>query len=89
MYNILICDDDKQYVEEVKKHVKFFMSEKNIPIQCFTYNSGEGLLNTEEFYDIAFLDVEIDDIKSFGLIFIFNGILFSHTLSCNLSSNKP
>jgi two-component system LytT family response regulator len=60
---ILICDDDKQYVEEVKKHVKFFMSEKNIPIQCFTYNSGEGLLNTEEFYDIAFLDVEIDDIS--------------------------
>lgn len=64
---ILICDDDKEYVEDIKKHVEFFMIEKGIENQCFTFHSGIELLNSEAYYDIAFLDVEINEISGIDI----------------------
>lgn len=43
------------------------MAEKNIPVQCDVYDSGEPLVASDEFYDMAFLDVEINGINGIDI----------------------
>ena len=64
---ILICDDDKSYIADIQKHIEFFMEGKNIPVQYDIYDSGEPLLTSTEFYDMAFLDVEINGINGIDI----------------------
>lgn len=60
---VLICDDDPSYAEDIRQHVSLFMAEKNLSVQCDVFTCGEPLLNTKDFYDMAFLDVEINGIS--------------------------
>ena len=64
---ILICDDDKSYIADIQKHIEFFMEGKNISVQYDIYDSGEPLLTSTEFYDMAFLDVEINGINGIDI----------------------
>lgn len=62
--NVLICDDDYRYVNDVKKTVETCFLELNVPVHIETYTDGEEVLNNEmRFFDIAILDVEIGNIK--------------------------
>ena len=56
---ILICDDETEYIEDIKNHVDLFMCEHNIPADFCTFDNVETLLQTPQYYDIAFLDVEM------------------------------
>lgn len=60
---VLICDDEQSYVNEIKKHIELFLTENNISFEIDTFTDGENLLNCKKHYDIAFLDVEIGNIK--------------------------
>ena len=53
--NILICDDDKLYVDMIRKYVDEFFVEHN-------YSGDEAAKNSEKI-DIAFLDVEMNGIN--------------------------
>lgn len=60
---VLICDDEQSYVNDIKKHVELFLSENNISSEIDTFTDGEELLTSNTHYDIAFLDVEIGNVK--------------------------
>lgn len=60
---ILICDDEQSYVNDIKKHVELFLTENNFPFEIDTFINGNELLSSNTHYDIAFLDIEIGNIK--------------------------
>lgn len=60
--NILICDDDKAYVEDIKKHVSSYMQDRRIEAKFDVSFTGRDI-NFDKFYDIAFLDVEMGKVK--------------------------
>ena len=62
--NILICDDDRQYVDLLNKYVTSFFRNHNIPdYNIYKYFSGEDVVKDMKYIDIAFLDVEMDGIN--------------------------
>ncbi len=60
---ILICDDEQLYVNNIKKHIELYESEKGLSFEIDTYTDAQKLLECTTHYDIAFLDVEIGNIK--------------------------
>lgn len=62
--NILICDDDKLYVDMIRKYVdEFFAEHKITDYKVYEYNSGDEAAKNSEKIDIAFLDVEMNGIN--------------------------
>ena len=62
--NILICDDDKLYVDMIRKYVdEFFADHKITDYKVYEYNSGDEAAKNNEKIDIAFLDVEMNGIN--------------------------
>ena len=62
--NILICDDDKLYVDMIRKYVdEFFAEHKITEYNVYEYNSGDEAAKNNEKIDIAFLDVEMNGIN--------------------------
>ena len=61
---IIICDDEEAYVEEIKKNVSLFMQERDIATQFDLYTDCAELFESScGCYDIAFLDIEMGEIK--------------------------
>lgn len=61
---ILICDDNEELQEQLRKYIKEFFA--NIGVsgpECACYSNGEELLNNESYADIAFLDVEMPGLS--------------------------
>jgi two-component system LytT family response regulator len=62
--NILICDDDKLYIDMIRKYVdEFFADHKITDYKVYEYNSGDEAAKNNEKIDIAFLDVEMNGIN--------------------------
>ena len=62
--NILICDDDKLYVDMIRKYVdEFFVEHKITDYKVYEYYSGDEAAKDSEKIDIAFLDVEMNGIN--------------------------
>lgn len=62
--NILICDDDKLYIDMIRKYVdEFFADHKITDYKVYEYNSGDEAAKNNEKIDIAFLDVEMNVIN--------------------------
>lgn len=62
--NILICDDDYRFTEEVEESVRCFFKDKPVELNVDIFTDGEDLLkNNNKLYDIAFLDIELGDVK--------------------------
>ena len=64
---ILICDDENEYIQDIKNHVSMFMNEHNEDVRFFEYSNGKMLLNCKEHFDIAFLDVEINGVNGIDI----------------------
>lgn len=61
--NILLCDDDKIFL----KNLKLKLSGENRSI--FSYDSKQKVLESDTIFDIAFLDIELNDnSKGFDLV---------------------
>ena len=60
MYNILICDDDRHFIEYLKEVI--FKCSESKQIKIFEFYSGEALLtqNLYEDIDLIFLDVQME-----------------------------
>lgn len=59
MYNIAICDDDKNYIYELKKII-MECSEKEKELKFFEFISGDSLLKSNiDDMDVIFLDIQM------------------------------
>mgnify|MGYP003398185866 CR=1 FL=1 len=63
MLSILICDDDKNIVEQVTNLLENIKSDENLEFNIETQNSGDFSLDINAVYDIAILDIEMGDIS--------------------------
>ena len=62
---IAICDDEMQYINDIKRHIIQYFTEHGLYYEIYEYNKANELLNCDIVFDIAFLDIEMDE---------FNGI---------------
>ncbi|MDY3372050.1 MAG: LytTR family DNA-binding domain-containing protein [Terrisporobacter othiniensis] len=60
MIKIAICDDDLITLNQTKEIIENY---KKKDLQVYSYKSGEGLLNSEDKFDIIFLDIDMDGIN--------------------------
>ena len=57
--HIAICDTDQMCVNAIEQHLKKYFSNSCIPLQIFSYCSGETLLQTDISFDIVFLAIDL------------------------------
>lgn len=60
---IAICDNEQEYCVFLKQIISFYCHDKQIEYSCFDFDSGEALLQSEQHFDILFLDIEMDGLN--------------------------
>ena len=64
---IAICDDELKYINDVKKHIVQYFTEHGLSYELFEFTSPNELLENNNSYDIAFLDIEMEDCNGISL----------------------
>lgn len=67
MIKILICDDDYKIIEDVKKLLLTFSRNNKVEFKIDLQNSGDFILNNNNLYDIAIVDIEMPGISGLKL----------------------
>ncbi|MBD5464037.1 MAG: response regulator transcription factor [Lachnospiraceae bacterium] len=84
MYHIIICDDEKAFVSEVKESLERYAKEKGLDFQIQVYYDGKDLIDHYEVkFDLIFMDIKMERVdglkaaeeirkrdKEVGLIFL-------------------
>lgn len=61
--NIAICDDDKNFQDNLEKHLRTYFNERSTSLNILQFSSGEALLENDLLFDLVFLDVEMGKIN--------------------------
>lgn len=64
---ILICDDEVRYIQPLRKCLEQYMAEHNIPSEITETVSSQKILLSKEVYDIAFLDIQMENVDGLTL----------------------
>lgn len=64
---IVICDDNLNIVDEVKVLLSEYSSSRNITLDISTFDNGKAVLDSDDNYNIAILDVEMPDMDGIAL----------------------
>lgn len=68
MVNIALCDDDKEILLEINRHILSYMETANVSAAIKTFTSGEALAASfadSDRFDIYILDVEMPKMDGF------------------------
>lgn len=64
---ILICDDEKHYLDNLKQHVQEYMDQRGIESAIDAYTNPSEIMEGSCIYDVAFLDIQMDGIDGITL----------------------
>ena len=64
---ILICDDEVRYIQPLRKCLEQYMTEHNIPSEITEAVAPQKILLSKEVYDIAFLDIQMENVDGLTL----------------------
>ena len=64
---ILICDDEQQYVDELKIHIENFMQSRVADFTINTANNPQAVADSNEIYQLAFLDIQMNELNGISL----------------------
>ena len=67
MMKILICDDEQQYVDELKIHIEKYMQSQFANFEIDTTNNPQTIVDSNEIYQLAFLDIQMDELNGISL----------------------
>lgn len=56
---ILICDDEEQYLEQLKAYVKEYMKNRYIPCSIVSATDPTAIMKNDFSFDLAFLDIQM------------------------------
>lgn len=65
--NILICDDEKSYLNILNTHVQEYMRNHFITCSITSTTNAANLLDSDEVFDLAFLDIQMDGLDGITL----------------------
>ena len=57
---IAICDDERDYVYDIERHINQYFSEHGLTYELDKYYNSKEIIDSHNEYDIAFLDIEMD-----------------------------
>lgn len=66
---ILICDDEKCYLETLRIHTEEYFSNRYIDYEIITAISPENILHGNLRFDLAFLDIQMTEIDGIALAY--------------------
>lgn len=64
---IAICDDEQIYIDNIVEHLNIFSAESNIDFEKSIFTNSADILASDIRFDIAVLDVEMDNINGIKL----------------------
>ena len=64
---ILICDDEKQYLDVLSAHVQEYMGKRFIECEIIQATSPQDVINQDLRYDLAFLDIQMEGMDGISL----------------------
>lgn len=64
---ILICDDEQQYVDELKIHIEKYMQGRFVNFEIDTANNPQTIADNSEIYQLAFLDIQMNELDGISL----------------------
>lgn len=56
---IVICDDERKYIDEIRNVLDTELTKSNMQTEVVIYDNCEQLYNEADYFNIAFLDVEM------------------------------
>lgn len=62
MVKVAIVDDETEQIMKIRQIVAAFFEEKKIKISVNTFTSGEVLLSDSTFYNLIFLDIQMNGL---------------------------
>lgn len=63
MLQIALCDDEQIIIEEMKKILNSYKTDRSIDLKCVLCHNGMSLLREETAFDIVFLDIDMPGIN--------------------------
>ena len=54
---IVVCDDNLNIVNEIKKMLNEYSAVRNVPLEISAFDNGNAVLDSNDNYNIAILDV--------------------------------
>lgn len=61
---IIVCDDEKLYANDIEQNVDFYLKSNAVKAEFDVFTDCKALLAKKcDFYDMAFLDIEMGEIK--------------------------
>ena len=64
---IVVCDDNFNIISEIKEMLNEYSAIKNVPLEISAFDNGKAVLDSNENYNIAILDVEMPDMNGIAL----------------------
>lgn len=64
---IVVCDDNLNIINEIKEMLNEYSAIKNVPLEISAFDNGNAVLDSNENYNIAILDVEMPDMNGIAL----------------------
>ena len=64
---ILICDDEQQYIDDLKIHIEEYMHSHFVKFELHTAYNPQRVIDEGEVYQLAFLDIQMNEINGISL----------------------
>lgn len=64
---IVICDDNLNIISEIKEMLNEYSAIKNVPLEISAFDNGKAVIDSNDNYNIAILDVEMPDMNGIAL----------------------
>lgn len=64
---IVVCDDNLNIISEIKEMLNEYSAIKNVPLEISVFDNGNAVLESNDNYNIAILDVEMPDMNGIAL----------------------
>lgn len=64
---ILICDDEKKYIQDLKVHIEEYMNNRFVKFTLDFTTDPHDILNSNRSYELVFLDIQMNEINGISL----------------------